>query len=154
MTHKIKNILLVCTGNTCRSPMAEGFLRHLLEKKHGYTVRSAGLAGGYGAPASHHAIEAMNDEGIDISNHKSSMLTGDMLEEADIVLVMTEGHKRAIADWFTGMADKVHLLREYDTVTNDNHYPNIPEPIGASLNEYKHCLEIIKKSLIGFMEKL
>ena len=150
---KSKTILFVCTGNTCRSPMAVGFLRKLAGPD-AYKILSAGTAAAEGVQPSLYAKEVMREEGIDISDHRSKMLDWDLLEKADEVLVMAESHRRQITDWFKSCAKKVRLLREFDPVRNDTDYPNIPDPIGLGKDAYIKCKDMIKRSLEWAIKEL
>lgn len=143
---KTHTVLFVCTGNTCRSPMAVGLLRELAGPDT-YRILSAGTGASQGMPPSLYAREVMEEEGIDISAHRSQMLDANMLEEAEIVLVMAECHRRQVTDWFRSYADKVRLLREFDPVRNDPDYPNIPDPMGQGKEAYVKCREMIHRSL-------
>ncbi|WP_221567309.1 low molecular weight protein arginine phosphatase [Alkalihalobacillus sp. TS-13] len=104
------NILFVCTGNTCRSPMAEALLRHYSKGK--IEVQSAGIYAAYGSPASLQSIEVLKDEGI-LYNHKSQPLTEDLVEWADLILTMTTQHKQAIISQFPSKLKNVHTIREH-----------------------------------------
>ncbi|MCK5548173.1 MAG: low molecular weight protein arginine phosphatase [Thermoplasmata archaeon] len=143
-----KTVLLVCTGNTCRSPMAMGLLRRAVGEDN-YEITSAGTGAIDNAPASDKAIEVMRSEEIDISSHISKTLNGDLLDEADIVLVMTRAHRRQIVCWFKSSEKKTHLLREFDPVTDDSDYPDIPDPIGKDLDYYERVKEMIGRSIEG-----
>ncbi len=150
---KKKTVLFVCTGNTCRSPMAVGLLRKLAGPDT-FRILSAGTAASHGLEPSLHAKEVMEEEGIDISDHRSRILDGDLLEEADKVLVMTESHRRQITDWFRSYAEKTRLLREFDSVQDDEDYPNVPDPIGMGKDAYIKCKEMIKRSLERAIKEL
>lgn len=91
------HILFICTGNTCRSPMAEGWLRHIAGESAGISVSSGGLYASDGERASCGAIRAMEKRGVDISGHRARTVTDDMLREADLVLCMSEGHCEALS---------------------------------------------------------
>jgi protein-tyrosine-phosphatase len=144
---KTKTVLFVCTGNTCRSPMAVGLLRKLAGRDT-YRILSAGTGASQGMPPSLYAKEVMEEEeGIDISGHRSQMLDGNMLEEADTVLVMAQTHRQRVTEWFRSYAGKVRLLREFDPVQEDPDYPNIPDPMGQRKEAYVQCKEMIKRSL-------
>ncbi|MGP4079379.1 arsenate reductase/protein-tyrosine-phosphatase family protein [Pseudalkalibacillus sp. R45] len=104
------NILFVCTGNTCRSPMAEALLRHYSNGK--IEVQSAGIYAAYGSPASAQSIEVLKDEGISC-NHKSQPLTEDLVEWADLILTMTTQHKQAIISQFPSKLKNVHTIKEH-----------------------------------------
>ena len=133
--------------------MAEGLLRDLVGSK-GYVVKSAGLTALSCMGASALAVELMKEKGIDISEHVPTILTGDLLEQADIVLVMTESQQQGIANWFTSMKSKIHLLREFDEVKDDEYYPEVPDPMGEGMESYKKCFQIIKRSLKGVVKTL
>lgn len=148
MSPKKKNILIVCTGNTCRSPMTAALMRKMLDPED-YEVKSAGLAAIFNMGASAPAIKLMREEKIDISGHTTTMLTGEMLEEADVVFVMSEHHRSGITGWFKSSQTKVHLLREFDKVQDDMFYPDVPDPAGGGTKTYKDCLKIIKRCIKG-----
>lgn len=150
---KKKKILCVCSGNTCRSPMAVGLLRNMLDT-HKYEIISAGMATSDNTGASAQAVEIMREAGIDISHHMSMLLTGDLLEEADVVFVMTQYQKDDITSWFKSTKSKVHLLREFDEVRDDPCYPDVPDPFGQDKKSYRRCREMIKRSLKEALEIL
>jgi protein-tyrosine-phosphatase len=150
---KKKTILFVCTGNTCRSPMAVGLLKKLAGSDT-YRILSAGVAAAHDAEPSRYAKEVMQEEGIDISDHRSKLLDGNLLDEADTVLVMSESHYRQIADWFKSYAARTRLLRHFDPVKDDPDYPNIPDPMGMGKDAYIKCKEMIKRSLEGAIREL
>lgn len=109
----MKRILLVCTGNTCRSPMAEAMLRDMARQA-GRTleVRSAGIAAMDGMPPSANAVETLNRRRIPLPG-SSAALTSGTVEWADVILTMTTGHKQAIAQRHPGAIDKTFTLKEF-----------------------------------------
>jgi protein-tyrosine-phosphatase len=133
--------------------MAVGLLRKMAGPDT-YKILSAGTAAAEGLQPSLHAKEVMREEDVDISDHRSRVLHADLLEEADNVLVMTESHRRQIAEWFKSYADKTRLLREFDTVRDDTDYPNVPDPIGLGKDAYITCKEMIKRSLERAIKEL
>lgn len=139
------NILFVCSGNTCRSPMAAGYLNSLLSKSglEHVKVLSAGTSASNGAPASANAIEVMKDLGIDISAHKSMPLTFSLLEKSDIIVVMTRIHKARIEKISKDAIAKTHLLLEF--AGKKDH--DIGDPIGGSLADYRKCFEQMRPAL-------
>jgi len=111
----VKTILFVCTGNTCRSSMAAGIARKLLTDAGHSDIRvlSAGTAAVPGAPASPEAVEAMSEEAVDISGHRATPLTPELIREADLILTMTAGHKRYVLGLVPEAKNKVHVLKEF-----------------------------------------
>lgn len=106
-------ILFVCTGNTCRSPMAEGMMRKLARERNiGVEVRSAGVAAAKGMSISHHAEAVLREQGIG-DRILSTPLHEELVEWADLILALTESHKRQIIYTFPEAADKIYTLKEY-----------------------------------------
>src|SRR3990170_6706323 len=108
-------ILLVCTGNTCRSPMAEGILKQMLKEKNitHFELNSAGAGALVGAPATALAIETTKIFNIDISNHKAQKVNQTMLLEADLILVMAPEHYYYIQQLDPNLSPKIHLLKAF-----------------------------------------
>ncbi|NJL31507.1 MAG: hypothetical protein HC898_07700 [Phycisphaerales bacterium] len=141
-------ILFVCTGNTCRSPMAEAIARAMLAQQRGLAqdeletagirIVSAGVFGADGAPASEQAVEALADEGLDLNRHRSRMLTTDMLRDADRVFCMTENHLQAVKAMFPEGADRMMCLDQRG---------DIMDPIGSSLAQYQRCAANIQAAI-------
>ncbi len=166
----IKKILLVCTGNTCRSSMGEWLLKELIKKDEalqssGIIVESAGVAAFPGSGASFNAIEAMKERGIDISGHKARMITEGMAADSDIILTMTVSQKERILREFKSAAGKTYTLKEYayggvekaeENGKKDGGYGgmDIRDPFGGSLEEYKKALSEIEDALKAVLERI
>lgn len=151
----MKTILIVCTGNVCRSPMAEGLLRHAVGGRNDYRVISAGVGATDGQPPSPHAIRACRELGIDISHQRSRMLTAELVREADYIFGMTHSHVDAINLLYPHVVEKTFLLREFDE-TLDIFEKDISDPIGQSLDTYLDCRDQIEQgiaSLLNFIEQ-
>ncbi|MEW6183123.1 MAG: low molecular weight protein arginine phosphatase [Bacillota bacterium] len=135
-------ILFVCTGNTCRSSMAEGVCRNLLsaEGAKDVEVASAGVYALSGAPASYEAVEALAEWGIDLTGHKARYLTPEMVREADLILTMTAHHKKAVVEMAPEEQQKIYTLAEYAGFGGD-----IPDPIGKPLFFYRQYAEEIRR---------
>jgi protein-tyrosine phosphatase len=108
-------ILAVCTGNICRSPMAEGFLRGMLATRGitGIDVASCGVNGLEDSPAMPEGVQAMAENGVDIREHRARRMTPRMLREADLILTMATEHRDAVVDQVDGAAGKTFTLKEF-----------------------------------------
>lgn len=133
-------VLFVCTGNTCRSPMAEGILRDFAEKKSlDIEVKSAGVAALDGSYISKNSIEAMKNIGIDIQDYTSNMLTKYMVEEFDLVLTMSNSHKQLILNGYNPTNKNIFTIQEYINSTNRD----VIDPYGGNLNIYEQTRDEI-----------
>ncbi|MEL7649641.1 MAG: low molecular weight protein arginine phosphatase [Sedimentibacter sp.] len=152
------NILLVCTGNTCRSSMAEGIFKHMLKINNidHITVSSAGLSAFEGDIANEKAIEVLKRQGIDISGHKSRQLTAKLIDDSDLILTMTAGHKAAILKYAPGSGNKVYTLREYagKNGRTTNRSPDIHDPYGMDYSVYESVMNEIRIEIESIINKL
>lgn len=140
----MKTLIFVCTGNTCRSPMAEGLLRHLLGPDCGWEISSAGVCAGNGFPASPNAVAALQEKGIDISGHRSRLLSPAMIEDADLLVTMTRNHRDAILSIAPESAGKVFLLKSFGIAQCPT---DIYDPVGEALNIYRRVRDEIDAAL-------
>jgi RpiB/LacA/LacB family sugar-phosphate isomerase len=151
----MKKILFVCTGNICRSPMAEGLFQHATRGRKDFQAFSAGVGALEGQAPSSHAVRALRELGIDISNQRSHGLTPELVEEADYIFGMTHSHVDSINLLFPQAVEKTFLLREFDE-TLDDFEKDIPDPIGGSYDTYTYCRDQIEQgilSMLNFMEQ-
>ncbi len=141
----MKNVLFVCTGNICRSPMAEGLLRKMASRRGDIEVFSAGLGAMHGQRASSHAVEVLHREGIDISGHRSQPVSADLIERADFVFAMTRDHLEMLLLLYPEAAHKMRLLRAGEA--DEGGRADVCDPIGGSLRTYEACKDEIKSAL-------
>ena len=127
----VKKLLFVCTGNICRSPMAEAMWRHLTRGRPEFAALSAGVSAAPGQRASAHALDVLREHGIDAMAHRSQPVTPSLVREADVIVAMTSSHAEALAYLFPDSTPKVFLLREFDP-SADEHDLDVPDPIGLS----------------------
>ncbi len=143
----MKNVVFICTGNVCRSPMAEGFYRQLTESDDSIVASSAGISAFDGQAASRHSVEVMKHEGIDISGHTSRMLTPEIVDQATLIFGMTCGHRDAVQMMFPESREKVFVLREFLVGPDADFDLDVSDPIGGSLDEYVRTRNLIKEAL-------
>lgn len=134
------HITFICSGNTCRSPIAEGVARKLLEDNYpgsGVTVSSAGLATYNGLPASQHSIDVCGEMGIDINAHRSRRFNPEIAENTDIFAVMTDEHRQILLRY--GIPEsRIAVLG------------GVPDPYGGDRDEYRRC----RNQIIAETERL
>lgn len=142
------HILVVCTGNSCRSPMAEGLLRDRLDREAPgkFVVRSAGTTTEEGLRASLSAVEVMREKEIDISNHRSRPLDDDLVDWSHLILPMTSDQISEVDNRFDSDSGKVFLFTAYPDSEFETH-EDIPDPIGHGIERYREVRNRIEQEV-------
>lgn len=151
----LKNVLFVCTGNTCRSPLAEVLFRDLAKQAGGYEVGSAGVGAFSGQAASRHSVTLARELGLDLSRHKSRAVTVDLVEKATHIFVMGRSHLAAVLSSHPDAEDKVYLVSEF-AADDRLRGRDLCDPFGGDLADYRETLEHLQKmlpSVLAYIEQ-
>ena len=150
---KIKSILVVCTGNICRSPMGEGVLRYKVNQARlsHIHIHSAGTSGWDRYEPTSEAIQACSEMGIDISFQRSAPITVQMIQKADLTVAMEKHHINRMVRFYDAPAEKLFLLGDFHI---EKPGMEIEDPYGMPLSYYRKTLQIICQCSEGLMERL
>ncbi|KUO61971.1 MAG: hypothetical protein APF84_04880 [Gracilibacter sp. BRH_c7a] len=140
-------ILFVCTGNTCRSPLAQGLATHYLPES--FEISSSGISAYEGQPVSENAVQALKEKKIDIRNNKAVKLHEKLLRDADYVFAMTKKHEHYLVNAYPEFRSKITRLGDFVGCNKD-----ISDPWGGSLDDYKDCAKELEEMLLILAEKL
>ena len=159
-----KIILFVCTGNTCRSAMAEGIFKKILKERKednsSFNILSAGISALPGISPTPEAIKVMSEQGIDISRHHAQELREEIIKKADLILVMANKHKEYVHKEFPFAQNKTFLLKKFtlnnkteNNKKNERNY-EIIDPIGRKIEFYRIIARELKENLEKILDKI
>lgn len=148
-------ITFVCTGNICRSPMAERLLRHALaaedDRLRRFTPVSCGVAAYGGEAASVNSEKALRAVGIPLDDHRSRQVTQELLDSTLVLFGMTSSHLRALRSQFDRLPPHMLLMREFSAAGSPG---EIPDPYGCGLVQYEECRDAMIESIPGILRFL
>ncbi|MES2657687.1 MAG: low molecular weight protein arginine phosphatase [Verrucomicrobiota bacterium] len=153
---EMKHVLFVCTGNTCRSPMAEGLFRLALKDREDYETSSAGVAASKGAPCNPETAVLLKKRGTSLDGFSSRMVSDEILAKATHVFAMTQGHLQTLEARFPQHADKFYLVCEFVEIPNEGIGTDVPDPIGLGRRAYEEVAEMFDAaipSIIAYIDQ-
>lgn len=139
-----KRILFVCTGNTCRSPLAEAYMNDLASNN--FEAKSAGVFAGEGQPISSGSANVLQQEGMAV-DHTSQPVNGELMNWADLILTMSTSHKNLLTDRYPH-----HEIKTLKEAAGDETY-DIADPFGGSNEQYRYVADEIKSAIERFLKQ-
>lgn len=148
-------IMFVCTGNTCRSAMAEGLAKKIIkEKKLDIEVYSAGIFAMDGEHASYNSVAIMKEYDVDLALHTATSIENSEIEKMDLILCATKNHKAQLISKYSDEKEKIFTMKEYAGLDNNGQDMDISDPWGYNMNTYRMCAAEISLCVDKIIEKL
>jgi len=143
----LKHVLFVCTGNTCRSPMAEGLFRKTLAGRNDYQVSSAGVAASKGTSCNPETASLLKNREASLGNFGSRQISESILAEATHVFAMTHSHLQSLESRFPHHADKFYLVCEFVEIQGEGIGCDVPDPIGMGRRAYEDVAKMLDTAI-------
>lgn len=143
-------IMFICTGNICRSAMAEGYLKKRAQEENiDVEVCSSGIYAEDGAEASYLAKEVMSEYGVVLNSHRATNTKGSNINDMDVILCATSPHKQILLQMYPNLVQKIYTIKEY-AYGEDEKNKDISDPWGYDITVYRHCAS----ELVDAIEKI
>ncbi|MBR1802719.1 MAG: low molecular weight protein arginine phosphatase [Clostridia bacterium] len=148
-------IMFICTGNICRSAMAEAMMKKMAkDNQKNIEVYSCGISADDGDIPTQHAIDTMEQYGIDLKKHRATHIRYSNIEEMDLILCATTSHKMSVLRLYPQLEGKVFTIKEYAGLKDEVNGIDIKDPWGYDFKTYQECAKEIEESLKRIVEKI